>query len=172
MRATVLCDSRKLGELYKRLRELDHRIARKYMKKALQIVAKQVVKDARSLVPIRTEGLPPGYRGGALKRSLGVRIKVYQRGAVVVALVGPRRDRKGRPARFRLRLAAKPGAKNPNKTNFIYASNYAHLIEFGTSRSPAKPFLRPAAQRNRSFAVSTVTRMLREGLQVYRQGPG
>jgi HK97 gp10 family phage protein len=80
---------------------------------------------------------------GLLSKSLGITVKKTRRGQKT-ARVGPRSgfrkvvSRKGR----------KPEIADPVK--------YAHLVEYGTSKSPAKSFIRPALE---SAAAESLTAM-------------
>ena len=72
-------------------------------------------------------------RTGLLRKSIGKRVRTYKP-RTVIAIIGIRKG------------FATPTA-NPRK--------YAHLVEFGTQRTRAKPFLRPAvkSQAHAAFAV-------------------
>jgi len=139
------------------LRELGSRTAKRVIRQAVRAAAKPVIKTARQLVPRVT---------GLLRASLGVRIKTYKRG-VVAAIIGPRVEFK---SKIREGLEGKQKKQIP--------ANYAHLVEFGTDRhvvvpkhkkamtingelrgravpeSKAKPFLRPAFDRNHQRALN------------------
>lgn len=103
--------------------------------------AREVRKDARQRTPVRT---------GLLKRSLDVKVKTYPSG-VVVGVVGPATGFKtdkatGKKVRTKLGEKIKETGINPVK--------YAHLVELGTKRSKARPFLRPALDANREKATA------------------
>lgn len=93
----------------------------------LRAGAKPLVKAARARAPIAT---------GLLKKSIGFRVKKVR--GIISARVGPRTGyakevtRMGRDGRPRQVFS------DPNK--------YSHLVELGTSRTAAKPFIRPAME--------------------------
>lgn len=93
----------------------------------LRAGAKPLVKAARSKAPIAT---------GLLKKSIGFRVKKVK--GIISARVGPRTGyakevtRMGRDGRPRQVYS------DPNK--------YSHLVEIGSSRTAAKPFIRPAME--------------------------
>ncbi|WP_309387522.1 HK97-gp10 family putative phage morphogenesis protein [Cerasicoccus frondis] len=78
-------------------------------------------------------------RTGQLAKAIGVsKVKTYPGGAVFAA-VGPRTG-------FKMIFEGKP----------VNPTQYAHLVEFGTAHSEAKPFLRPAfdLEQGRAIAAS------------------
>ncbi len=99
--------------------------ARQALRPALSELGSVGVKAARAAVPRDT---------GSLKKSLGKRVRVYNGGATVVLVVGPRKDAKpkdGQPAKkgkFST-LILKRGGKTFRR---VTPANYAHLVEYGT----------------------------------------
>jgi HK97 gp10 family phage protein len=89
------------------------------------------------------------YNGGALKKSIGHKVRVYKR--AVVAIVGPRDG-------FRERIGTVSRGKNKGKPIYNNPSKYAHLVELGTRHSKAQPFLRPAAE----YGATVTASMLRD----------
>jgi HK97 gp10 family phage protein len=174
-------DAGEVADLVKTLMELDKKVARKALRKGLQEGAKLVLKDARSFVPTETK---------SLKKALGTKLKSFKSGAVIVALVGPRKDAKGKPAKYRRRVLVKTkgGGQREMWRNPV---KYAHLVEFGTRphalvkgarliRKNGKggthqrgvlhpgakpsPFLRPALDKNKSWAKQAIINMLKIAL--------
>lgn len=43
---------------------------------------------------------------------------------------------------------------------------YGHMIEFGTSKTPAQPFLRPSFERERSNIENIMSQEIRKGLDL------
>ena len=66
---------------------------------------------------------------GALQESIGFKVRPYRRGNIIFGVVGPRKG-------FNKPDPSGKGFRDPRK--------YAHLVEFGTSKTAAKPFMRPA----------------------------
>lgn len=110
------------------MNNLEGKIARSASRRALTKASTPTVKAARARV--RKES-------GTLKKSLDKKVKTYVRSGVVVAIVGPR-----------------SGFKGEYKGKVRRPSFYAHLVEFGTSKTPARPFLRPAMASTKSRSVS------------------
>lgn len=107
--------------------------------------------------PIRVSAKKHAVKGkhGLLSKSIGLNVKKVK--GRLTARIGPRGGfekiegiysrgkRKGQPRRF-----------NP-----IY---YSHLVEFGTSHSPAKPFIRPAIADSKDEVVSAMASAIEKHL--------
>lgn len=117
---------------------------------------------------------------GTLRRSIGFRVVTYKRNPTVVGIIGTRRGVKGyaRATRFATRTVRRPrarttediilraieGRRQKGKTLRV-ASRYAHLVEKGTRRSAARPFLRPALDRARGAVSVAIRSTLRSWLE-------
>ena len=98
-------------------RVLPERTQRKVLRPAVRAAAKPVVKAARQKVPKKT---------GALRKSLGTKVKTYTGSQSVVAIVGPRTG---------FRTVDDNGRAND-------PARYGHLVELGTKNNAPQPFLR------------------------------
>jgi HK97 gp10 family phage protein len=56
------------------------------------------------------------------------------------------------------------GGSNSHKSNLVDNPNYWWLVEFGTSKMPARPFLRPAFERKKAEAIEVIRASLSRGL--------
>lgn len=119
-----------MREVYEVLGKLKTRLAKSIIAPSLRRAAKPVTTLARS--NLTATG---AIETGQLKKSLGVKVKRYKDG--VWAGVGPRSG-------FKIMHDGKP--RNPTQ--------YAHLVELGTVRSAAKPFLRPAHESTKGQQFS------------------
>lgn len=50
------------------------------------------------------------------------------------------------------------------KAKHHYAGRYAHFVEFGTIRNAPRPFLRPAFEQEKGFAVGAMKAALEKGI--------
>lgn len=125
--------------LKKALAGVDERVRKKALKKGVNAASGVVLAKAKGKVRVRTR---------VLKKSLGRKLKVYRNGTVV-GIIGPRTGRKVQVGTVRT---------GPNAGQPIYEdpSNIAHLVELGTHRSRAYPFMRPALEESRGEASSAV----------------
>ena len=88
-----------MEELRRKLQKVEHTLARQTLRRGVTLAAKPVLAGERALVRKRT---------GLTERSLGVKVKTYRGGQVVVALVGPRA---GWGERVAVNTAAGPGVR-------------------------------------------------------------
>lgn len=89
--------------------------------------AKPLVKEVRSKAPIAS---------GLLKKSIGFRVKKIK--GVISARIGPKTGFGKEVTRIGSDGQPRQVYSDPNK--------YSHLVELGTSRTAAKPFIRPAME--------------------------
>jgi HK97 gp10 family phage protein len=106
---------------------------------ALNFAATPMLSAARRLAPDDS---------GALKASMAKIRKAYHYAGQVMVIVGPDRHfiryhkgKKRRPA------------------------NYAHLVELGTSKTTARPFMRPAFDTTKFIAERRYLQKLRQGVK-------
>lgn len=93
-------------------------------RKGVTAVAQDVTKDAKAGVPTRTK---------ALKKAIGYKVKAHKKGTGYLAVIGPRRDKKGakvggqgkRKAKYRRRV------KYKGREMTVDPAKYAHLVEKG-----------------------------------------
>ncbi len=165
-----------ISRLARRLADLDQKVATKAIKTGVNEITKDVLWDARALVPVRSK---------QLRKSLGRLVRVYRNSKVVVGIIGPRR-----------------GFKVQYRGKWVNPVNYAHLVEYGRREVrvkkkkvlsegsagpgelpgigtvfgkrvravPPRPFLRPAWERNRLKATRTLLAHLRAGFRQYLAG--
>jgi HK97 gp10 family phage protein len=139
IRIRAQADADDVARLVRALAAIDRKLAKKLLRKAVLTGGRIVRDEAKSLVPIRT---------GTLRKSIGAKVKSYPSRRVVVAIVGPRRG-------FR---------KDIEGVGTVDPVNYAHLVEFGSRRSQAKPFMRPAWDENVARIREAMAQILIEGM--------
>jgi HK97 gp10 family phage protein len=133
-------DIKGADKLKRELDRLPHRMMRGGESASLRAGAKVIVTAAKSRAPRRT---------GLLIKALGSNVKRI--GRQVTARVGAR---KGWSREETL----------PNgRRRTIKPVNYTRLVEFGTSHSAAKPFIRPAVEETKGQVVVAMAK----GLELY-----
>lgn len=147
-----------LQKVFKKLEGLNRTVRGKLIRKAIDRGTVGMLKTARQLAPVETR---------LLKKSLGRRIKLYRTSGNVVAVIGPR---KGFKRKVRVPVFDKSGKRVRGKTREQVRDprHYTHLVEFGTEHSAAKPFLRPAFDRNKDQAKSIIKNILWAGIKAHR----
>jgi HK97 gp10 family phage protein len=125
---------------------LDKKIRRKGIRKAALAAGTIILKAAKGRVVKET---------GLLRKSLGKKVKVYTKG-VGVAVVGPRVGFKQEVTRRGVKVWSNP-------------VRYAHLVELGTGRTAAKPFLKPALDATRKQVEDAMKAAINEVIEEARK---
>ena len=143
--ADISLDISGVRELRKALKDLPANMQKRIFKvsvdSGLRVLRKAARTNARAVKDT-----------GALAKSIDIKSKVYPSGFTYGA-VGPDRS-KSYPA----------PAHRKTKSGTIRPANYAHLVEDGTSRTAAKPFLRPAFESSGETAMSAMAAGISKGL--------
>ena len=119
-------------DLSRALDRLPIELQRSAERAVLRAGAKPILKAAKSKV-VKASGL--------LKKSLGTNVKKLK--GETTARVGPRKGYSGK-------------VKRGNREVFQNPSKYSHLVEYGTSHSAAKPFIRPAVDSTQGEVVGAM----------------
>lgn len=141
-----------LKELAKRMQDLDKKVRNRISAKAMRAGGRIVRDTARAKAPVLQESVPH-RRKGTLKRSIVERTKVGRNGKTTTYIAVKNLSGK-QIAKFKGK-SGKSGAKNPNDPY------YWRFVEFGTSKMPAKPFMRPAFEQSKNQAANEIIRTLR-----------
>lgn len=126
------------------LDQLPKRVANKHMRAAVASGARVIRDEAKAKAPVYTgevsQGHPPP---GTLKRSIVSKfIKEQSSNARQVYYVTVRKG--------------KQYQKQGKKGTLSQDAFYSHMVEFGTVKMAAKPFMRPAFDTKKDSAVSTI----------------
>jgi HK97 gp10 family phage protein len=121
---------------------LKNKAIRIAMNKASAVVKNAVIGNA----PVRY---------GYLKKSIRIKVRNYKGKVIWVSVIGPKSDfKKAKGKRKRGPRKGEPIQHRP--------SNYARLLEQGTSHAKARPFLKPALQSTRSRFMQVLTASIKE----------
>ena len=120
-----------LQELNKKLKRLPIAIANKHLNRATSQAATLVQKSAKTKVPVLT---------GTIMRNIKKRKQRTRNKFTATTGVGVLSDRSGRQS----------------GTDAFYWT----FVEFGTSKMPARPFLRPAFEENKGPAINKIKQVL------------
>ena len=126
-----------IEQLVRNLNSLGSTKARAVSRRALTSASSEPLKVAKKNAPKQT---------GLLKKSLGKKVKTYRGTGTTYVAIGPRQGFKD-PATGR----------DPVK--------YAHLVELGTVRAQAKPYLRPALLQTQLSVVENYRRKTWDGIR-------
>lgn len=139
--SAVILDIKGLKDLQKTMSDLPQ---------ALQKSAETAVLRAGA-VPIRkaAKGFAASSKdSGLLLKSIGISVKAV-RGGGKSARIGPRKGMR----QMVTRTDKRTGAKHQEMAD---PNNYSHLVEYGTSHSPAKPFIRPAIDASKDQVLTAM----------------
>lgn len=103
----------------------------------------RIAMNKASAVVKAAVGAKAPVRHGFLKKSIRIKIRQYKASQVWASVVGPKSDFKKNKGKVK---------RGPKKGIAIAhrPSNYARLVEQGTKRSKARPFLKPALDQTRN----------------------
>lgn len=139
-------------EIWMKMAKVGAVVANKLSKRALNKALKPVVEKAKELAPVGKEVLP-----GMLRDSIGAKITVKK--GTIRGVAGPIRNR--------VQIGTRKKGKKKGAPIFKDPARYAHLVEFGTSHSDAKSFLRPAWNvAGAEKALDVYTKELNDGLDI------
>lgn len=149
-----------LKEISKRMDQLDFALRSQIRREVLTKAAQPLVDAARELAPQSERvhydyGKSSGdhritYYPGNLKKS--IRVLEFRKSPSV--FVGPKVVKKAR---------AKAYGRNERNVNAFYAS----MVEFGTARTSAQPYMRPALDRTKGTILMVAEREFRKVVQEY-----
>lgn len=141
-----------LRELDRKLGKMEEVAAKKVLRGAMMDAANPIWRSARA------NAEATGIRGqdsGALAAAMGRWFRVLGRKRFAL-FIGPR----SRSAKGVALWSAKHG-REPKGGRL----RHAHLTEFGTSKAPAQPYLRPAFDTQKGNAIRTLGRKLKARIE-------
>lgn len=141
-----------LEQLLGKLQDLDKKVRKTVLRKATTAAGQVILKRAR-------QGAKQVAELGLLSKSLGKKVKVYSSG-VAVAIVGPRSSFRKPAVRSRGKWAPAP----VRPSGYADPVKYAHLVERGTYRTRAHPFIRPAIEGTTAEVLAASESVLKREL--------
>lgn len=145
-----------LSQIHKALSELGRKVSNKIAVKAMREGGKIVREQARQNAPVLSQSTPH-RRAGTLKKAIKSSTKVLKNGKIGTVIRVKALTAKQREA-FKAKNASS-GAYNP-KDPF-----YWRFVEFGTSKMPAKPFMRPAFEQSKEKAATEIIKTLKDEIE-------
>lgn len=145
-----------LAELSKKLKEMPIKLAKNGLRAAVNAGAEVIRKDAKARVPVKTGNV----RKNIYKKQIREKSNNFQQTYYVGVKLG--RKRKLAPTKLNVRK---------QRVGQLYdvesSAYYWRFLEFGTSKLPARPFLRPAFDTKKSQAVDAMAKKLKERIDKY-----
>ena len=119
------------------LDKIDVKTRTRIIQPALRRELRPIVTEERATVPVRF---------GLLKRSLGIKMKRFRGGRILWSRVGPRGGSRFAGA-FVIGGRVADGIIEGGRRVNADPRRYAHLVEFKTANTSAKPFAEPAFKK-------------------------
>lgn len=145
-----------LSQIHKALSELGRKVSNKIAVKAMREGGKIVREQARQNAPVLSQKVPY-RRAGTLKKAIKSSTKVLKNGKIGTVVRVKTLTTK-QIETFKVR-SGKKGALNPKDPY------YWRFLEFGTSKMPAKPFMRPAFEQTKEKAATEIITTLKRGIE-------
>jgi bacteriophage protein of unknown function (DUF646) len=145
-----------LSQIHKALSELGRKVSNKIAVKAMREGGKIVQEQARQNAPVISQSTPY-RRAGTLKKAIKSSTKVLKNGKIGTVVRVKTLTTK-QIETFKVR-SGKKGALNPKDPY------YWRFLEFGTSKMPAKPFMRPAFEQTKEKAATEIIKTLKDGIE-------
>lgn len=152
-----------LKETLDSLARLRRTVRNKILRKALTAATTPLMRTVRKLA---------ARESGLLKKSIGRVVRTYRSSGTVIVVLGPRLG-------FRQEVSIRPDKvfrESGGRTIKIHRPRpdqlrvirdpvkYAHLVEYGTKKRAAKPFLRPAWAAHKAQMTDTVRVVVADAL--------
>lgn len=150
--ATATVKIEGIKNLQRSLASLPDALQKAAEKAVLRSGGKIIEKSAKSKVPTSTQFY---LHSGLLRDSIGTNVKKVR--GITSARIGPRKG-------FRVKIGTAVARKTKGKKTkgetydkFQDPLRYSHFIELGTSRAPAKPFIRPALEATKGDVIGAMS---------------
>lgn len=142
-----------LKELQKAMQSLGRKTSNRIAVKAMRKGGAIVRDKARMLAPVLKENVPH-RRAGTLRKSIQSRTKVGKNGRTDTYIWV-----KGLSTKQVLKFKEKGGKSSAYNPRDPF---YWRYLEFGTSKMPARPFMRPAFQQSKEQAAQAIIDTLQQ----------
>jgi len=141
-----------MKELDDRLQKLQRKAQKKVLRKALAAGGRVIVKDAKKRAPVGK-----GKKAGKLKKAISAKATVRSGG--------------GRPIKVPSGeiIYVKSKAESSINIGFDRKAFYGQFHELGTSRIPARSFLRPAMDTQKDAAVNAFKSIMAAAIEKVEQ---
>lgn len=112
------------------------------VRKAAKVIQAQEIENVRAIILEPNEGGLPSESTGLLEKNI-----VVTRGRLPAGVKGER---------FNVRVRRKPYPKERSGTKTVVTSQVARLLEGGTAKMRAHPFIRPAFDAKKQAALNVI----------------
>ena len=149
-----------LDEDLKKMDELTKNVAKKHVKKALRAAAKPILQSAKD----NAKKIDDPKTSADISKNLVVRAgKTSDKNSAKVR-IGVKGGGEFWRSNENVQRKGKPRQSNPHYTPVANDTKHFWLVEFGTSKTKAKPYMRPALESNIQNATDAFAEKLQADL--------
>lgn len=149
-----------LDDVLKKMDEMTKNVAKKHVKKALRAAAKPVLQSAKD----NAKNIDDPKTSADISKNLVIRAgKTGDKNSTIVR-IGVKGGGQFWRSNENVQRKGKPRQSNPHYTPVENDTKHFWLVEFGTSKSKAQPFLRPALESNIQNATDAFAEKLKVDL--------
>ena len=148
-----------LPEIQRKMQDVARKVKNRSARKAMNAGASTLKKEIKSRVPILKEDVPH-RRKGTIKRNIRSKTKVRRNGQTKTRIWV--KSLPGKKITAFKQATGKNAALNPNDPF------YWGFVEFGTSKMPAQPFMRPGFEAKKETTAKVIVQTLKEEIEKTR----
>ncbi|MBV7307316.1 HK97 gp10 family phage protein [Acinetobacter sp. CWB-G5] len=149
-----------LKEALKKMDELTKNVAKKHVKKALRAAAKPVLQSAKD----NAKKIDDPKTSADISKNLVIRTGKTGDKNTTKVRVGVKGGGQFWRSNENVQRKGKPRESNPHYTPVENDTKHFWLVEFGTSKNKAQPFMRPALESNIQNATDAFAEKLKADL--------
>lgn len=149
-----------LEEAMKKLNEMTQNVSKKHVKKALRKAAKPVLEAAKK----NAQNINDAGTAADISKNLVIRAGKAQDKNSAKVRVGVKGGGEFWRTHENMQRKGKPRQPNPHFTPVPNDTRHFWLVEFGTAKTKAQPFMRPALESNIQNATDTFAESLKADL--------
>ncbi|HIH5871648.1 TPA: HK97-gp10 family putative phage morphogenesis protein [Proteus mirabilis] len=148
-----------LPEIQRKMQDVARKVRKRSARKAMNAGASTLKKEIKNRVPILKEEVPH-RRKGTIKRNIRSKTKVRRNGQIKTRIWV--KSLPGKKITAFKQATGKNAALNPNDPFYWW------FVEFGTSKMPAQPFMRPGFEAKKETTAKVIVQTLKEEIEKTR----
>ncbi len=148
-----------LPEIQRKMQDVARKVRNRSARKSMNAGASTLKKEIKNRVPILKEEVPH-RRKGTIKRNIRSKTKVRRNGQIKTRIWV--KSLPGKKITAFKQATGKNAALNPNDPFYWW------FVEFGTSKMPAQPFMRPGFEAKKETTAKVIVQTLKEEIEKTR----
>lgn len=154
-----------IGDISPLLRALEgvkEGMQRRWLRKGVTKGVRELAKEMKATAPVLKNRKNRYALARLLRKSIGQKVVTYKSG-VVAGIAGPRRG-------YKVQIGTVKKGKHAGTPIYADPVSYAHLVELGTKKSSAQPFMRRALESRRAVILGIIADTVRQEMRTYLTG--